>query len=100
MLAAAAQVAGLLLELERANGRWPLGGPSDRVDGAAPLVGSSTAIRAVRARLEKVATTDFTVLIEGGQAHSRTPVLLRFSVRLPSTTATGRWRERGRVGQR
>jgi DNA-binding NtrC family response regulator len=65
MLAAAAQVAGLLLELQRANGRWPLGGPSDRVDGAAPLVGSSTAIRAVRARLEKVATTDFTVLIEG-----------------------------------
>ena len=29
--------------------------------------------------------------------HSRTPVLLRFSVRLPSVTATGRWRERGRM---
>ena len=29
--------------------------------------------------------------------HSRTPVLLRFSVRLPSVTATGRWRERGRI---
>jgi hypothetical protein len=29
--------------------------------------------------------------------HSRTPVLLTFSVRLPSTTATGRWRERGRT---
>jgi DNA invertase Pin-like site-specific DNA recombinase len=29
--------------------------------------------------------------------HSRTPVLLRFLVTLPSTTATGRWRERGRT---
>ena len=28
--------------------------------------------------------------------HSRTPVLLRFSVRLPSVEARGRWRERGR----
>jgi transcriptional regulator with PAS, ATPase and Fis domain len=65
MLAAAAQVAGLLLELERANGRWPLGSASARIDGAAPLIGSSLAIRAVRARLEKVASTDFTVLIEG-----------------------------------
>ena len=27
--------------------------------------------------------------------HSRTPVLLTFSVRLPSVTATRRWRERG-----
>jgi hypothetical protein len=57
MLAAAAQVAGLLLELERANGRWPLGGASARIDGAAPFIGSSLAIRAVRARLEKVAAT-------------------------------------------
>jgi transcriptional regulator with PAS, ATPase and Fis domain len=65
MLAAAAQVAGLRLELERANGRWPLGRPSDRIDGAAPLIGSSAAIRAVRDRLEKVAATDFSVLIEG-----------------------------------
>jgi DNA-binding NtrC family response regulator len=65
MLAAAAQVAGLLLEIERAHGRWPLGGAAGRTDGAAPLIGSSPAIRAVRARLEKVATTDFTVLIEG-----------------------------------
>jgi transcriptional regulator with PAS, ATPase and Fis domain len=65
MLVAAAQVAGLLLELERANGRWPLGRATDRVDGAAPLIGSSAAIRAVRDRLEKVAATDFSILIEG-----------------------------------
>jgi hypothetical protein len=31
-----------------------------------------------------------------GPVHSRTPVLLRFSMRLPSVEATGRWRERGR----
>ena len=36
-----------------------------RGDGAAPLIGSSPAIRAVRERIERVAATDFTVLIEG-----------------------------------
>jgi transcriptional regulator with PAS, ATPase and Fis domain len=34
-------------------------------DGAAPIVGSSAAIREVRARMERVAATGFTVLIEG-----------------------------------
>jgi hypothetical protein len=29
--------------------------------------------------------------------HNPTPVLLIFSVTLPSVTATGRWRERGRM---
>ena len=66
MLAAGAQVAGLLLEIQRANGRWPLGCAQSRTDGAAPLVGSSRAIRLVRDRIERVAATDFTVLIEGG----------------------------------
>ena len=65
MLAAAAQVAGLLLEIERANGRWPLASAKSRTDGAAPLIGSSRAIRLVRERIERVAATDFTVLIEG-----------------------------------
>jgi transcriptional regulator with PAS, ATPase and Fis domain len=65
MLAAAAQVAGLLLEIERANGRWPLACARSRADGAAPLIGSSRAIRLVRDRIERVAATDFTVLIEG-----------------------------------
>ena len=31
------------------------------------------------------------------QVHSRTPISLRFLVRLPSVEATGRWRERGRM---
>ncbi len=34
-------------------------------DGAAPLIGSSTVMCAVRERIERVAPTDFTVLIEG-----------------------------------
>lgn len=34
-------------------------------DGAAPLVGSSAVMRSVRDRIERVALTDFTVLIEG-----------------------------------
>jgi hypothetical protein len=72
MLAAGAQVAGLLLEIERANGRWPLGSARSRSDGAASLIGSSLAIRLVRDRIERVAATDFCALIEGAfgpQAH-------------------------------
>jgi transcriptional regulator with PAS, ATPase and Fis domain len=65
MLTAGAQVAGLLLEIERASGRWPLACARTRSDGAAPLIGSSRAIRDVRDRIERVAATDFTVLIEG-----------------------------------
>jgi transcriptional regulator with PAS, ATPase and Fis domain len=39
--------------------------PRHHRDGAAPLIGSSPVIRAVRDRIERVAPTDFTVLIEG-----------------------------------
>lgn len=66
MLAAGAHVAGFLLEIERANGRWPLGCARSRTDGAAPLIGSSLEIRRLRDRIERVAATDFTTLIEGG----------------------------------
>lgn len=62
LLETAAGVAGLLLEIERARGRVRL---PERPDGAAPLIGSSTAIRRVRERIERVAATDFTILIEG-----------------------------------
>jgi hypothetical protein len=48
MLAAGAHVAGLLLEIERANGRWPLASARSSSDGAALLIGSSRAIRLVR----------------------------------------------------
>ena len=37
----------------------------NRAEDAAPLIGSSVAIRAVRDRTERVVATDFTVLIEG-----------------------------------
>ena len=61
-LSLGAQVASLLVQLECASG----GGPRlRREDGAAPLIGSSAAILAVRERIGRVATTDFTVLIEG-----------------------------------
>jgi Nif-specific regulatory protein len=61
-LSVAAHVASLLVHLEHASGR--VGHPR-RADGAAPLIGSSTPIRLVRERIERVAATDFTVLIEG-----------------------------------
>ena len=35
--------------------------------------------------------------MRGQSDHNRTPVLLRFLVKLPSVTATGRWREWGRM---
>lgn len=61
-LSVGAHVASLLVQIEHASGRW---GRSRRPDGAAPLIGSSAAIRTVRDRIERVAVTDFTVLIEG-----------------------------------
>ena len=64
ILEAATHVAALVLDVERAQGRAPLSART-RADGAAPLIGSSHAIRAVRDRIERVAATDFTVLIEG-----------------------------------
>ena len=59
-----AQLAAIVLELERASGRL-LASVRRQADGAAPLIGSSDAIRRVRERIERVAATDFTALIEG-----------------------------------
>ena len=56
VLECAAYVAALLLEIERAQGRAPLFARV-RDDGAAPLIGSSPAIRRVRERIERVAAT-------------------------------------------
>jgi transcriptional regulator with PAS, ATPase and Fis domain len=64
LLEAATHVAALVLEIERALGRPPQFARVRR-DGAAPLIGSSRAIRQVRERIERVAATDFTILIEG-----------------------------------
>jgi transcriptional regulator with PAS, ATPase and Fis domain len=61
VLEASTHVAALLLEIERAQARQFV----SRRDGAAPLIGSSREIQKVRERIERVAVTDFTVLIEG-----------------------------------
>ena len=64
LLEASASVAGLLLETERlANTPTPL--TTAERDGAAPLIGSSDVMRLLRDRIERVANTSFTVLIEG-----------------------------------
>jgi transcriptional regulator with PAS, ATPase and Fis domain len=63
LLETAAHVAALLLEVERAQARFKF--LRSRPDGAAPIIGSSRAIRSLRERIERVAATDFTILIEG-----------------------------------
>ncbi len=63
LLETAAHVAALLLEVERAQGRFRF--LRSRSDGAAPLIGCSRAIKSLRERIERVAATDFTVLVEG-----------------------------------
>jgi transcriptional regulator with PAS, ATPase and Fis domain len=64
LLEAAANVAAMLLEAERlATTPAPL--TAVERDGAAPLIGSSEAMRLLRERVERVASTNFTVLIEG-----------------------------------
>jgi two-component system response regulator HydG len=67
MLGMAANLGALLLEIERGHlqlSRSELPG-SKRGDGAAPLIGSTPAMEALRSRIERVAVTDFTVLLEG-----------------------------------
>jgi DNA-binding NtrC family response regulator len=68
LLESARQLAALVMIIDRAQRSGLLGGGVGTMsphDGAAPIVGSSAAIRGVRARMERVAATGFTVLIEG-----------------------------------
>ena len=69
MLGLATHVAALVLEVERGRqqlAQATLGAPvRARRDGAAPLIGSTQAIARLRATIERVAATDFTILIEG-----------------------------------
>ena len=79
LIEAATQLASVVLELERAIGRVRLGAsPNHSTDGAAPLIGSSEAIRRVRERIERVAATDFTVLIEGASGPEPHPISIGF----------------------
>lgn len=61
ILSCVAQLAGLVLEAAR--GRNVV--RARPADGAAPLIGSTLAMQDLRSRIERVALTDFTVLIEG-----------------------------------
>jgi transcriptional regulator with PAS, ATPase and Fis domain len=69
LLGAAAHLGGLVLEIERCRtqlgraGQMPF--PKPRRELAAPLIGSTGAMRALRDQIERVAATDFTVLLEG-----------------------------------
>ena len=68
LIESARQLAALVLiidRMQRAGALGVIGASGSRVDGAAPIVGSSPAIRAVRGRIERVAATGFTVLIQG-----------------------------------
>ena len=77
LIEAATQLSWVVLELERAIGRVRLGSSANHsTDGAAPLIGSSEAIRRVRERIERVAATDFTVLIEGASGPQPHPIFI------------------------
>ena len=78
---AAAQLTAIVLDLERAQGRLMMTAAKRQADGAAPLIGSSDAIRRVRDRIERVATTDFTVLIEGAIGPQPHPIFIEVSRR-------------------
>jgi transcriptional regulator with PAS, ATPase and Fis domain len=68
MLEFSRQLGALVMMIDRAQRSGtlgPTGAALPPADVAAPIVGSSEAIRAVRARIERVAATAFTVLIEG-----------------------------------
>jgi len=64
LLETSAHLAALLLEAERL-GCTPAPLTTAERDGAAPLIGSSEVMSALRDRVERVANTDFTALIEG-----------------------------------
>src|SRR5207248_2236774 len=69
VLGVAAHLGALVLEIERSrlqlsrSGLYPAVRP--RRDGAAPLIGSTPVMQALRATIERVAATDFTILLEG-----------------------------------
>lgn len=67
LLESARQLGALVMIIDRAqrSGQLGAGAATTTEDGAAPIVGSSAAIRGVLTRIERVAATGFTVLIEG-----------------------------------
>jgi DNA-binding NtrC family response regulator len=70
MLGVAAHIGALVLEIERSRLQLARAGlfvsnRATRRDPVAPLVGSTPAMRALRDTIQRVAATDFTVLLEG-----------------------------------
>jgi transcriptional regulator with PAS, ATPase and Fis domain len=69
MLGFASHVAALVLEIERNRQQMARAGllatSPLRADGAAPLIGSTPVMQALRNTIARVATTDFTILLEG-----------------------------------
>ncbi|HZR26105.1 MAG TPA: sigma-54 dependent transcriptional regulator [Vicinamibacterales bacterium] len=69
MLDTASHVGAMVLEIERLRLQLARNGlyPSARLprDGAAPLIGTTSGMQALRSTIERVAATDFTVLLEG-----------------------------------
>ena len=68
LLGAAADVGALVLEIERGRlqtVRAPVPASGSKRAGAAPLIGSTPVMGALRTQIERVAGTDFTVLLEG-----------------------------------
>ena len=68
-LSMAAHVGALVLEIERGRTQMLRAGVAPAVrprrDGAAPLIGSTAAMEQLRNTIERIAGTDFTVLLEG-----------------------------------
>jgi transcriptional regulator with PAS, ATPase and Fis domain len=69
MLGQATHIAALVLEVERTRTQLArarlLTGVRPKRDRAAPLIGSTPVMHALRSTIERVACTDFTVLLEG-----------------------------------
>jgi transcriptional regulator with PAS, ATPase and Fis domain len=67
VLLGAASLGALVIELERLarHAGRSCADTAIRPDGAAPLIGSSAVMRALRDRIERVGRTPFTILIEG-----------------------------------
>jgi DNA-binding NtrC family response regulator len=65
LLGHAAHLGALVLELERSRHAGRVIAPKARRDSAAPLIGATSAMTALRDRIERVAHTDFTILLEG-----------------------------------
>jgi hypothetical protein len=99
IIEAATHLAAMILELERATGRLLTGAARRQADGAAPLIGSSDAIRRVRERIERVAATDFTILIEGAISPEPHPIFIGFPRGAAVSGGSGEVARAGEDGQ-